>query len=362
MFNQKIALPKSGINPHQRIVGNNSFTYQVDAYWGQLNPDQLPVENCHAMAFDSLGRIFMVTDNPQNNIIVYDKNGNFLDAWGTQYPGAHGIKIVQEDGKDVIYIVDSGWILNRNWDGVSTDDWDSPTNKVIAQSGFVAKLTIDGHLLFTIGHPQTCGAYEGDMPFRPTDIAIDDDGNLYVADGYGSDYILCYSRNGQFIKKWGGHDNQDENANICNAHGIEIDRRNPGQPTLMVSSRAQQCLKRFSLTGEHLKTISTPGAWIHSPVFAGDYGYAAVCWSHIDGKNADQSGFICIFDQNDKVVATIGAKAPQYVDGELQTLTTDWSLFHHCHGLCVDQDGDIYIGQWRAEQSYPMKLVRIKAQ
>lgn len=352
-------LPKNGINPHGLIIGTGDFRYQVDAQWGQLDPKFTPVENCHDFDIDSKGRILMVTDHPQNNVIIYDQNGKLLEVWGTQFPGAHAIKVVEENGEDFIYLVDSGWIVNRNWDGKTTADWDSPFNKVIPQAGCVAKLTIDGRVLFTIGHPQTIGIYQPDQPFRPTDIAIAPNGDIYVTDGYGSDYLLQYDSQGRYIRHWGGHDNENTQLNLVNTHGIELDIRQPNDPHLIVSSRAENSLKLFSLDGTYRSTIETPGAYIGGPVFKGNYFYAPVCWSHIDGTNADDSGFISIFDKNNQIVANLGADQPEYIDEVLQPMVTSWNVFNHCHGLCVDDDGNIYLGQWNANNSYPMKLEKI---
>lgn len=352
-------MPESGQDPHGRIVGEGEFKYRIDAKWGQLDPEQYPVDNCHDLAIDSKGRVFMVTDNTRNNIIVYDQAGNLIEAWGTEYPGAHAIEIVNENGEDFIYLVDSGWIANRNWDGKSTDAWDSPFNKVVAQSGFVVKLTIEGRLIYTIGHPQTVGAYQPDMPFRPTDIAVADNGDLYITDGYGSDYVLQYDLQGRYIRHWGGHDNIAPEHNLVNTHGIAIETRKQGTQTLLISSRAEQCLKRFSMEGDYLGKIETPGAWVHGPVFAGEFFFSAVCWSHINEANADNSGFISIFNQNDEVVANLGAEAPQYKNGVLQPMTTTWDCFIHPHGVCVDKDGNVYVGQWRANNSYPFKLEKL---
>lgn len=342
-------------NPQGMIVGQGAFQYKVDTHWGELDPTQFPVENCHDFAFDSQGRLYMITDQTQNNVLVYDTDGNLLDAWGTEYPGLHGIEIVEQDGEEFIYLVDSGWKLNRHWDGVSTDAWDSPYNKVLPQAGFIVKLTLEGNLLFTIGHPQTIGIYTPEMAFNPTDIAVADNGDMYITDGYGSDYVIQYSKTGQYIRHWGGHDNHDQAHNLANAHGIAIDQRGD-TPALMISSRAEQCLKVFSMTGEYIETIATPGAWIHGPVFMGDYFVSAVCWTQLDGTNAEHSGFVCIFDKNNRVVSTLGAEPAEYVDGVLQPLTTDWSLFKHAHGVIADNDGNLYVGQWRANNSYPYKL------
>ncbi|MCM2681252.1 hypothetical protein NAF29_16510 [Echinimonas agarilytica] len=356
---KNVLSPKSNLDPHGLIVGHNDFKYRVDTQWGALNPKDVAVENCHDFAMDSRGRIIMVTDNPSNNFIVYNKDGKLLDSWGTEYPGAHAIEVVHENGEDFIYVVDSGWISNRNWDGISTDAWDSPFNKVIAQSGFVSKLTIDGRLIFTIGHPQTCGAYKPEQPFRPTDVAVAANGDIYITDGYGSDFLLQYDCQGRYIRHWGGHDNHNSDLNLTNTHGISIDHRDPADPHLIVSSRADHVMKLFSLNGDYRSSIATPGAYIGGAVFKDDHFYAPVCWSHIDGANADDSGFISIFDRDNRVVSNPGGTEPMYVDGVLQPMQSTWDVFNHCHGVCVDDDENLYVGQWRANQSYPIKLERV---
>ncbi|QDP00787.1 6-bladed beta-propeller [Thalassotalea sp. PS06] len=364
-MSDSVILPKNGIDPHGMIIGEGQFQYRVNNRWGILDKEKYPVENCHDFAIDSQQRIYMVTDHPDNQVIVYDVNGNVVDAFGKMFPGAHAIEIVKEGNKEndseqeFIYLVDSGWITNRNWDGVSTDAWDSPKNKVIAQAGFIAKLTLDGQLLFTISHPQTIGIYTPDMPYRPTDIAVNSNGDIYVCDGYGSDYVIQYDKQGRYIRHFGGHDNKDANHNLVNAHGIAIDTRNPEKKQLIISSRAEQCLKLFSLEGEYQGKINTPGAWVHGPVFAKDYFVTSVCWSDIDGKNVDNSGYVSIFDNHDKVVVNLGAGKPEYRDNQLQPMTTTWDIFNHPHGICIDNDDNIYVGQWRAGQSYPIKLEKI---
>ncbi|ABG40480.1 peptidylglycine monooxygenase-like protein [Paraglaciecola sp. T6c] len=351
-------LPKSKRDPHGMIVGQGQFRYRVNAYWGRLDNSQTPVENCHGLDIDAKGRVVMITDDPRNNIVIYNRDGKLIDTFSTHMPGGHSIKIVNENGEDFMYLVDSGWVKNRLWDGHSTEAWDSPYNRVVAQSGFIAKLDMAGRLIFSIGHPQTYGVYRPDQPFRPTDIAISDNGDLYVTDGYGSDYLLQYDNQGRFIRRWGGHYNIDANYNLSNTHGIGIDKRT-NTPELIVSSRGAQCLKRFTLSGEYLGTIDANGAYIGGPIFKGEHFYAPVCWSHIDGKNQDDSGFISVFDKDNRVVANIGGTTPEYINDVLQPMQTTWDVFNHCHGLCVDDDSNLYVGQWNANQSYPMKLERL---
>jgi hypothetical protein len=54
------------------------------------------------------------------------------------------------------------------------------------------------------GPPADTGAgAPGDSFRRPTDVAWDGDGNLYVADGYDNSRIAKFDKDGKYIKSWG---------------------------------------------------------------------------------------------------------------------------------------------------------------
>ncbi|MDO7568997.1 MAG: 6-bladed beta-propeller, partial [Flavobacteriaceae bacterium] len=69
------------------IVGHGDYTYRVDKKWGIQDPSQFPVNDCHEMVMDKNKRILMTTTHPKNNIVIYNRSGKILDAWGTEYPG-----------------------------------------------------------------------------------------------------------------------------------------------------------------------------------------------------------------------------------------------------------------------------------
>ena len=249
--------------------------------------------------------------------------------------------------------MDSGWVLNRNWDGESVDKWDSPYNRMIPQAGSVAKTTRDGRVLFSVGHPVTVGAYTQDMAFNPTDVAVMPDGDFFVVDGYGSDFVLHYDRHGQFLAKFGRNSEQDE-QNIFNGHGITIDHRG-NEPLLLIGSRADHCLKWFSLDGKFVKRMHVPGAFIHAPIFMDDHMVAPVCWTGKPGEPKDDSGVVCVFDEKDKLVSVLGGQLP--TNG--QAVHNHNGVFKHCHGLEKDKQGNLYLAQWQAGGIHPQKLRRL---
>ena len=58
------------------------------------------------MVLDKKNRIFMTTTHPKNNILIYDRRGKILDAWGKEFPGAHGLTLNNEGGEEFLYITD----------------------------------------------------------------------------------------------------------------------------------------------------------------------------------------------------------------------------------------------------------------
>ncbi|KQS33250.1 6-bladed beta-propeller [Dyadobacter sp. Leaf189] len=314
-------------------IGHGNFRYKVNQSWGNLDASKFPVNNCHEMVQDSKGRLIMVTDEIKNNILIYDRSGKLLESWGHEYPGGHGLTLWNANGEEFLFITDPN------------------TGKVI-------KTDLKGKVLLTIEHPSKVGAYKETDPFKPTETAIGPDGTLYIADGYGSNYILRYNQKGEFIDKFGG--SGDGDAQFSTAHGIAVDYRDKANPTLLVTSRAHNAFKRFSLDGKYLSTIFLPGAFVCRPVFHGENLFAGVCWSRLRYLNqTPNSGFVTILDKSNKVISNPGGTKPEYKSGELQLMVQEKPIFMHCHDVCVDGDQNIYVCQWNAKKTYPVKLERV---
>ena len=69
-------------------IGHGSYRYKVDKKWGVQDPSQFPVKDCHEMVMDKNQRLIMTTTHTKNNVLIYDRSGKILKAWGTDYPGA----------------------------------------------------------------------------------------------------------------------------------------------------------------------------------------------------------------------------------------------------------------------------------
>ncbi len=88
------------------ITGHQQHQYSVDKNWAKLDAGRYPVNDCHEMVIDSLHRLYLLTNDTRNNILVFDLEGNVLSAWGTTYPGAHGLSLFKENGVEYLLITD----------------------------------------------------------------------------------------------------------------------------------------------------------------------------------------------------------------------------------------------------------------
>ena len=334
--------------PADLIIGHNGYTYKVDKSWAKISTNSNPLLNCHEMVQDSKGRLIMIGDHTHNNILIFDKSGSLLDSWGTAYRGGHGLTLTKEGGEDFLFIMDCGYFQDK-------------TGKSNKQAGQIVKTDLTGRIIFTIGHPRTIGIYKDSEVFQPTETAVAPNGDIYVADGYGSNYIIQYNIKGQYIRHFGGKNNVNSDHNLINAHGVAIDNRDPNNPTLICTSREENCFKVFSLDGKFLKRIDLPGMYVCRPVVDGQNIYAGVCWSKdINGKRNPNSGFLTILDKDNKVISNPGGETPQYKDSILlPTLQMANPVFQHGHDVCIDEDKSIYVCQWNANQTPPMKLTRV---
>lgn len=322
----------------KRIIGHGDYTYRVNKEWGVLDPTNVPVQNCHEMVQDAQGRLILATDHVKNNIIIYDRSGKVLDTWTLDLIGAHGLTIATEGEEQFLFITDS------------------ELNKVV-------KTTLDGKVLFEINYPKEIATYEEQAKgnertaasfFKPTEVAVAPNGDFYVADGYGLDYIIRYDSKGNYISHFGGKG--DDATQLQNAHGVTLDTRNPNNVELLVTSRAKQEFKRFSLDGEHLETIPTPGCWICRPVIQGEELYFPVIVTKTWGA---YDGLVIVLDKNNTIISAPGGSAPVYKNGILQPIEYDGLTFLNPHDVCIDNDKNIYVPQWYSGKTYPIMLERV---
>lgn len=332
-----VSLGMVGVNPvrtfgqgAEATLGHGPFLYRVVPGWGVLGSDT-PVKNCHGIVCDREGHIILLTDHTANHVIVYDKTGRLVHKWGSGFPGAHGLSIVREGARELLYITD-------------------------LQTHRVVKTTLEGEILQEWRWPEQTGKYEKEADYRPSWTLHHPDGSFFVLDGYGRDYICHYGPDGMLQKMFGG---AEGGIAHWGPHGGMMDVGTREGASLLVAMSDQQHLLRVSTEGAVLGRVDLPGGNPRQVRKHGDYYFVAHLADNWP-KDRNSRGFVSVLDGEFKVVANIGGTAPRYGDdGMLQPMAHEGGVFTHPHDLVVDGDGSVYVAQFASGQTYPVKLERV---
>ena len=138
-----LALATTGIADAEEkprfILGSGEHQYECLHDW-LSHPDSIQWGDTQGLALDSRGRIYIThtvhaESASRDAIVVFDKNGRFLNSWGSRFDGGgHGIEIRKEGGTEYAYHCDT---RNRQ----------------------VVKTTLNGKEIWTKGTPKEPGVY-----------------------------------------------------------------------------------------------------------------------------------------------------------------------------------------------------------
>lgn len=312
------------------ILGQGAFRYRVVPGWGDLG-STTPVNDCHGLAIDREGHLLLFTNETKNNVIVYDRKGRLVHKWGTHFPGAHGMSLVTEGAREVLYLTD----LQRHQ---------------------VFKTTLDGTILREWSLPRDTGKYPKPDEYRPSWTLHLPNGEFFVLDGYGRDYILHYGADGEFRRIFGG---AEGGIVHWGPHGGMIEVTPSGETHLLIAMSDQQHLLRLGTDGRILGTIPLPGGNPRQIRRVGDHHFVAHLGDNWP-KDRNCRGFVSVLDSALRVVSNVGGTPPEYgTDGVLRPMAHSEEVFRHPHDLAVDPEGSLYVAQFASGRTHPIKLERV---
>jgi hypothetical protein len=298
-----------------RIYGKDAHTYEVIDNWGGDRPK--PWGDTHAVQEAEDGRIFICHNGPES-VHVFDADGKFITSWGEMQGSGHGMDLRKEGNEEFLYFAPTG------------------QHKVI-------KTNLKGEKVYEIGYPkdaknaagQPC--YEGDKKYVPTFIAFapGENGDFYVTDGYGSNYVHRYNIKGEYQSTFGGTGNGE--GQLACPHGIYCDTRDAANPTILVADRSNHRLQWFTLDGKYIKTVTDE---LRDP-----------CHFDIMGTDVlipDLNGRVTIFDKDNKLITHLGDNPDATKRRNHGVKKEDLTAGDFCtpHGACWDKAGNIYVTEW----------------
>ena len=282
-----LALPMLGVLVGASLLAQTaSPPYKLVPNWGVL-PNGETWGETPGMAIDAAGRLFAFTRS-EIPIVEMDTDGHILKRWGqNMFAWPHGMRV---DRFGFLWITDG---QARNGIGQQ-----------------VFKYTRDGQLVMTLGTKGVRG--EGPDTFGgPCDVAVAENGDIFVADGHTNNRIVKFSKDGKFIKTWGKKGEGPGEFNL--PHTLVIDSRG----RLLVGDRSNNRIQIFDQDGNFIDQ------WTQFGTPSGIY--------------VTPDDTLYVVDYNVKKGVFVGSAKDGSVKYKIDDAVAE--------GVAVDKDGSIYVGE-----------------
>jgi DNA-binding beta-propeller fold protein YncE len=299
-------------------VGFGSYLFEPVADWYRL-PADVRLAEAIGVAIDSNDNLF-VFNRGEPSVIVLDRKGEFLNAWGVGlFVRPHGIWIAPDD---TLYLTDDMGHSVRQFTADGTEI------RTIGPSGIPSNSGADAFDHRTI--TQGAGPYN-----LPTNVVTTADGQIFVADGYGNVRIHHFSHDAQLIKSWGQLGNGPGEFRF--PHGIGID----SSGILYVADRENSRIQIFSQDGTYLRewTDVIRPCKVHvtedDTVYVAELGTRNGLFPWMERKPDAIGGRVSIFNSEGDLLSRWGGGDDATQVGE----------FYAAHDIAVDSQGDVYVGE-----------------
>jgi hypothetical protein len=288
--------------------------FKAVADWLKLPDGRPQLGNMHGdVAVSSKGDMYVSVQDPESGLQVYAPDGTFLRAVPNAPSDFHGFVIRQQP--------DGEFIFGATLRGQT-----------------IVKMTLDGRIVLTIPASaipddfKVRNARSGQLAVALTGLDVAPNGDLYVTDGYASDYVHRFDRTGKYLGSFGG---KKEPYNFNTLHKLAIDTR--FQPARIIAcDRANNRIVHLSLTGDFLGVVAQDLLLPAAIVISGDNAIVG-----------ELRGRVTILDRAGRVVGRVGANTEPGV-GSNEIKPEQWrpGFVTAPHGVAVNQRGDLFVAEF----------------
>ncbi len=294
--------------------------YSIAPDFFEQNPGSQPLGPCHGgVVLDKKGNIYVTTDT-ERGIVVFSPKGKFLRALGPTR--IHALEIRAEKGGEYIYAA-------------------RPADHE------VVKLKLDGEQLWAIHYPPEAGIYKDEKGFNPCAVTVAPDGSIFIADGYGANYVLKFDKDRKFVKAFGGPGEAEGKFKTC--HGIGLDTRQ-GKPLLLVCNRNNNRVEYWDLEGNFVKVIQKDLRMPAAVQIRGDYAV----FPELQGR-------VTVLDKAGNIAAQVGDNPDEKQRANFGLPPDQWKegVCNSPHGASIDKKGNLIVAEW-SKFGHLHKFVKVK--
>ncbi len=304
-------------------MGSGIMTFDTVPGWGFDEQGRSVLGPTHGgVVVDKEGNIYT---SAKLGVFVFSPDGKVVRRFmGDEYSNIHDIEIRDEPEGEFIY-----GARNVAGEGI----------KFHAQTG---------DIVLKLPFPKESGLNL--KKFAPTAITVAPNGDIILSDGYASNYIFKFDKDGKYKSHFGKKGNGLKEFNT--AHGMTLDTRyNP--PRLLICDRNHQPkgrLVHYDLDGNYIEEVITGLGMPTSVAIQGDYVSVP-----------DLHGRLVILDKTNTIVAVLGNNEDPKTHRNFNVPQDQWreGIFSGTHGSYWDKEGNLYVQDWNVSGRL-MKLVRVK--
>ncbi|MEM9283215.1 MAG: hypothetical protein AAGA96_15440, partial [Verrucomicrobiota bacterium] len=280
-------------------------TYRYIPGWLKLPEGREHIGNLHGeVDVDSKGLIYISVEGDQGALHVFHPDGTYSHVVPNMPTSLHGFVIKD----DFIYAS-------------------------VLSEGRVIKSTLEGEIVLEIPKSAFPEKNFGPKGLRLTSVDVAPDGDIYVVDGYGLDWIYVFDQEGTLKNTFGG---QVEPYHLKNCHKIFVDPRYD-EPRLLACDRQNLRLLHLDLDGNILGEFATD---LRKPSSASFHGDLVVI--------AEIAGRVLVLDKEGNEVAKLGTNTEPKEISTNRTVPEQWreGIVTSPHGIAFDGEGNIIVTEW----------------
>ena len=283
-----------------------------------------------------------------SRLFQFDQNGAFMREIGVGIYGFMFAHVVRIDPQDNIWVVDEManaimkfdpngkilMVLGRKPEALNIANYEPPTPPAPAagRAGGAGEGGGRGGAAPAPPPPQGVGI-PGDTFNRPTDVAWDAQGNIFISDGYGNSRVAKYDKNGVYVKAWGSRGAGIGQFNTV--HSIAVD----AQGNVYAGDRGNSRIQVFDNNGNFKTQFLHVGAPWAICITPGPHQYLYT--SNSNGFGNFDNGEIYKMELDGKVVGKFGSAGKQMKE------------FGSIHEIDCRTDNQILVGEltnWRVQK------------